>query len=155
MHSMAGYRAALPAIHIKDEQKHCLCSLTLLVAPSAEDVRRKQELAERKAKKEKRRQQKAAEAEAAAAALQASSSTAAAAPASSAPTGPIAFMFPGQGSQAVGMLKVTTSMLLLPRHVPRCAARHPWPCWHCSNAGEDQRCPAEMLPRTLCEGGRH
>lgn len=71
----------------------------------AEDVKRKQELAERKTKKQQRRQQKAVAA--AAATFKSTSSSAAPGTASKpTPAGPIAFLFPGQGSQALGMLKV-------------------------------------------------
>lgn len=77
---------------------------------SPEEVRRKQEIAERKAKKEKRKQEKLSAAESSAAQK---ASVPAVTPQSEAaqtrkpaPTGPVAFVFPGQGSQAVGMLKV-------------------------------------------------
>jgi len=70
----------------------------------AEDVRRNWELNERKVKKKARAEKRAT---AATSAPQASGEAPAAkmGAAKPAPTGPVAFVFPGQGSQAVGMLK--------------------------------------------------
>ena len=71
------------------------------------------EIAERKAKKEKRKQEKLQAAQSGPVAVQGKPVKAAAAPSEPAkpskpaPTGPVAFVFPGQGSQAVGMIKVT------------------------------------------------
>lgn len=75
---------------------------------AAEEVRRARDLAERKKAKEERRKARAAAAEAgaSAAAAPAAASGAAAAAKPPVPATPIAFLFPGQGSQAVGMLKV-------------------------------------------------
>ena len=65
---------------------------------SAEDLKRKRDAEERKAAKEERRKAKAA--------AEAAGASAAVAPKPAAvPVTPIAFLFPGQGSQAVGMLK--------------------------------------------------
>ena len=80
------------------------------VVLSTEEVRRKQEIAERKAKKEKRKQEKLSAAESSAAqkasVLAVTPQPEAAQTRKPVPTGPVAFVFPGQGSQAVGMLKV-------------------------------------------------
>lgn len=88
----------------------------------AEEVRRARELAERKKAKEDRRKARAAAAEAGvgAAAAPAAASGAAAAAKPPAPATAIAFLFPGQGSQAVGMLKASSeggSFKLVPRVV--------------------------------------
>lgn len=78
----------------------------------AEEIRRQKDDAERKKAKAERRRRKAA---AAARGVEAGtdnnaathSSQPAAAKAPAVPDTPIAFLFPGQGSQVVGMLKVT------------------------------------------------
>ena len=71
-------------------------------------MRRKQEAIERKQRREKRRQEKlAAEPRIVEITADASLADAAATPGpAKIPSGPIAFVFPGQGSQAIGMLKV-------------------------------------------------
>ncbi len=90
------------------------CCQTAGVATCAEDVKRAKDEEVRQKQKEERRKQKAA-AEAAAkagkpvekATGKAAVAAPAATPAPAVPQTPIAFLFPGQGSQAVGMLKVT------------------------------------------------
>lgn len=91
--------AGCPATH--ETNKTTSCSQNL---HTTEEVRRAKDLAERKKAKEERRKARTAAAEAGAGASAASSSAAAAKP--PVPATPIAFLFPGQGSQAVGMLKV-------------------------------------------------
>ncbi|KAL4449353.1 hypothetical protein ABPG77_006997 [Micractinium sp. CCAP 211/92] len=76
--------------------------------PYPEEVRRAKDLAERKKAKEERRKARTAAAEAGAGASAASSSAAAAKP--PVPATPIAFLFPGQGSQAVGMLRESAEL---------------------------------------------
>lgn len=83
------------------------------IVQSAEDIRRAQETKERKAAKAERRRRKAAAAAGIGSIQELPASTGsdkAADPAAvqqRAPQTPVAFLFPGQGSQAVGMLKVS------------------------------------------------
>lgn len=86
-------------------EKHSCPDLEAL----AEDVRRKQEREERIKRKEQKRREKSGPP----AVIEVSAFTPSlppAEPSSKAPAGPIAFVFPGQGSQAVGMLKVNCLM---------------------------------------------
>jgi hypothetical protein len=78
----------------------CLTPLLPVHAAAAEELKRKREEEERKRYKEERRKAKLAEA----AARLGGTSAAPTKPA--VPATPIAFLFPGQGSQAVVMLKV-------------------------------------------------
>jgi [acyl-carrier-protein] S-malonyltransferase len=83
------------------------------MACGAEEVKRGKDEVERKKRKAEKQRQKALQEAAGAAALEQQAETLApseAVPAAMAtPVTPVAFLFPGQGSQAVGMLKVTSS----------------------------------------------
>ncbi len=83
----------------------------------AEEIKRAKDEVERKKVKEERRKEKALQAAGDAAkpaAQSAPEAAAVAAPAKAQMTDtPVAFLFPGQGSQAVGMLKVGCSLVLL------------------------------------------
>ena len=72
-------------------------------------MRRKQEREDRLKRKAEKRQQKATQS-AIIEISTVSSTPPVAGPVSKPPPGPIAFVFPGQGSQAVGMLKVDHRM---------------------------------------------
>ena len=91
----------------------------------AEEVKRAHDEAERKKRKAEKRKKAAMEAAAPAAGkageakpepAAASASAAAATPKAPVPDTPVAFLFPGQGSQAVGMLKVC----VCPSFSPEC-----------------------------------
>ena len=81
----------------------------ILFATLTEDVRRKQEREERVKRKEQKRQEKAMKASV----IEVTTFAPALPPTEAAvekPPSPIAFVFPGQGSQAIGMLKVSLVM---------------------------------------------